>query len=65
MEIIQFAQIANGLLLPLLAGFLLYVMNRSDLLGRFKNTLIHNFLGGLVIVVALFLGGKSVYFALS
>ncbi len=63
--IIWFAQIANGLLLPLLAGFLLYIMNRSDLLGRFKNTLIHNFLGGLVIVVALFLGGKSVYFALS
>ncbi len=63
--IIWFAQIANGLLLPLLAGFLLYVMNRSDLLGRYKNTWLHNLLGVLVIVVALFLGGKSVYFALS
>lgn len=63
--IIWFAQIANGLLLPLLAGFLLYVMNRSDLLGRFKNSWAHNVMGLLVILVALFLGGKSLYFALS
>lgn len=63
--IIWFAQIANGLLLPLLAGFLLYVMNRSDLLGRFRNTYWHNLLGVVVIAVALLLGGKSLYFALS
>lgn len=63
--IIWFAQIANGLLLPLLASFLLYAMNRTDLLGRYKNSWLHNLLGALVIVVALFLGGKSLYFALS
>ncbi|MCX7554946.1 Nramp family divalent metal transporter [Marinicella sp. S1101] len=61
--IIWFAQIANGILLPLLAMFLLYIMNQSNLLGRFKNTWLHNLLGLLVISVTLFLGGKSLYFA--
>jgi len=63
--IIWFAQIANGILLPLLAAFLLYVMNKSDLLGAYKNTWLHNLLGALVILVTLFLGGKSLYFAFS
>ncbi|TDR19442.1 Nramp family divalent metal transporter [Marinicella litoralis] len=61
--IIWFAQIANGILLPLLAGFLLYVMNQSNLLGKYRNTWIHNLLGAFVILVTLFLGGKSLYFA--
>ena len=61
--IIWFAQIANGILLPLLAVFLLYVMNQSQLLGKYKNSWVHNLLGVLVILVALFLGGKSLYFA--
>ena len=63
--IIWFAQIANGILLPLLALFLLYVMNQSKLLGQYKNTWVHNVLGLLVIMVTLFLGGKSLYFAFS
>ena len=61
--IIWFAQIANGILLPLLALFLLFVMNQSQLLGQYKNTWVHNILGLFVIVVAVFLGGKSLYFA--
>ena len=61
--IIWFAQIANGILLPLLAVFLLYVMNQSKLLGQYKNTWVHNVLGFVVISVTLFLGGKSLYFA--
>jgi NRAMP (natural resistance-associated macrophage protein)-like metal ion transporter len=61
--IIWFAQIANGILLPLLAVFLLYVMNQSKLLGQYKNTWVHNVLGLVVISVTLFLGGKSLYFA--
>lgn len=63
--IIWFAQVANGILLPLLAMFLLYVMNQSSLLGQYKNTWMHNLLGLLVIAVAMFLGGKSLYFAFS
>lgn len=63
--IIWFAQIANGLLLPLLAVFLLVAMNRSDLLGAYKNTWVHNLLGALVIAVTLFLGTRSLYLAFS
>lgn len=63
--IIWFAQIANGLLLPLLAAFLLYVMNKSELLGQYKNTWLHNVLGFMVILLTVLLSAKSLYFAFS
>jgi len=53
--IIQFAQIANGLLLPIIAIYLLYMMNRKDLLGRFVNSSIQNAFGLFVIIITLFL----------
>ena len=61
--IIWFAQIANGILLPLMACFLLYVMNQSELLGKYKNTLMHNLLGLMVILVTLVLSAKSLWSA--
>ncbi len=36
-QIIILAQAANGLLLPIVAGFLLVVMSRSSVLGKYKN----------------------------
>jgi len=63
--IIWFAQIANGILLPLLAAFLLVMMNKTELLGRYKNSWLQNVLGLVVIVVASGLGAKSLYFAFS
>ncbi|MCF6263124.1 MAG: Nramp family divalent metal transporter [Xanthomonadales bacterium] len=65
LTIIWFAQIANGILLPLMAGFLLYVMNQSEILGRYKNTLMHNLLGLAVILVTLVLSAKSLWSAFS
>jgi len=53
--IIQFAQIANGLLLPVIALYLLYMMNRTDLLGRFTNSKLQNILGFIVITITVFL----------
>lgn len=53
------AQAANGILLPLVAVFLLIVMNRSDLLGEHVNGVIGNILGGIVVLVATFLGGYT------
>lgn len=53
------AQAANGILLPLVALFLLLVMNRSQLLGRYANGVLGNALGAIVLVVATFLGGYS------
>ena len=60
-EIIQFAQIANGLVLPIIAIFLFWVVNRRSVLGKYRNNLIQNLLGILVIGLAIFLGAKSIY----
>nr|WP_321225717.1 Nramp family divalent metal transporter [uncultured Psychroserpens sp.] len=59
-EIIKFAQVANGLLLPIIAGFLLWVMNKSSILGKYKNSVIQNVFGFIIFGIALFLGVKSV-----
>ena len=37
-EIIQFAQVANGILLPVIAGILIWLANRSELLGTYRNS---------------------------
>lgn len=58
-ELIIFAQAANGLILPIVAVFLLVVMNRSDLLGKHVNTTGANIIGGLVVLVAIGLGVRS------
>ena len=55
-QAIVIAQAANGILLPLIAVFLLVVMNRRDLLGEHRNGLIGNLLGAFVVVVATGLG---------
>ena len=60
-EIIKFAQIANGLLLPIIAIFLFWIVNRASVMGEYRNTLIQNILGVLIIGIAIFLGAKSIY----
>ncbi len=56
---IIFAQAANGVLLPIVAIFLLYIMNNKKSLGEYVNSSINNLLGGIVVLVAIFLGVKS------
>ncbi|MDV6013965.1 Nramp family divalent metal transporter [Haloechinothrix sp. LS1_15] len=53
---ILFAQAANGLLLPIIAVFLLVVANRRDLLGEYRNRIVRNVLGIAVVLVATGLG---------
>ncbi len=53
---ILFAQAANGLILPLIAVFLLIVLNRTDLLGKYRNGVAANLAGGAVVLVAAGLG---------
>lgn len=53
---IVFAQAANGILLPILAVFLLIVMNRGELMREHKNGPIANSLGVVVVAVASGLG---------
>lgn len=59
-EVIQFAQVANGLLLPIMALLLLWVVNKKSVMGEHKNTLIQNTFGGAIVVFSIFLGAKSI-----
>ncbi|RKN81305.1 Nramp family divalent metal transporter [Ulvibacterium marinum] len=59
-EIIKFAQIANGILLPFTAVFLLWAVNRSALMGRYRNKTLQNVLGVFIIFLAILLGVKSI-----
>lgn len=56
-QAILFAQAANGLLLPVVALFLLLVMNSHSLLGEQRNRWLANGFGVLVVLVATILGG--------
>lgn len=59
-EIIKFAQIANGMLLPIIAGILLWIMNKKSLLGKYSNSKFQNVIGFLILAVSIFLGLKSI-----
>lgn len=59
--VIQFAQIANGILLPAIAIFLLWVVNRPAVMGEYKNTLLQNIFGFIIIALAIVLGAKSIF----
>lgn len=63
-EIIKFAQVANGLLLPIVGVFLLWIINKSSIMGTYKNTIWHNILGFLLLAFIILLGGKSIFNAL-
>lgn len=59
-DIIKFAQIANGILLPVIAIFLLWVVNRTSVMGAYKNTITQNIIGFIIIALAILLGAKSI-----
>ena len=60
-EIIKFAQVANGILLPVISGFLLWVMNSKKVLGTYVNNRFQNLMGFIIFGVTLFLGLKSIW----
>lgn len=57
-SIIWFAQVANGILLPVVVLILLWIMN-SKKLGSYKNNIFENTLGFVVILVTLLLSSRS------
>jgi len=57
---IQLAQYANGLLLPLLAGLLVWVMNQA-VLKQYQNSPVKNLFGVTVILIAAFLGWNKLF----
>ena len=59
-EIIKFAQVANGILLPIIAGILLWIMNKKSVLGNFINSKTQNILGFVILAITIFLGAKGI-----
>lgn len=55
-RIIVFAQVANGLILPVASIFLLVVLNNHQKMGNLANNLKQNILGGIIILIVSFLG---------
>lgn len=58
-ETIILAQVANGLLLPIIAILLLWIVNRSDMMKTYQNGFIANALGVVVILVALLIAVRQ------
>jgi len=59
-EIIKVAQFANGLLLPFIAGFLIWVVNQEKVMGENVNTPVQNIIGFVVLIIVIGLGLKGV-----
>jgi Mn2+/Fe2+ NRAMP family transporter len=59
-EIIKFAQVANGLLLPAVAGLMLWIINQQALMGTYTNKKWQNSLALLILILVCLLGLKSV-----
>ena len=59
-EIIKFAQVANGILLPVIAGVLIWIVNKKSILGIHRNNLKQNILGVSILAITIFLGLKSI-----
>jgi manganese transport protein len=62
---ILFAQVANGLLLPAIAVFLLIAVNDRARMGEWRNGPVRNALGTVVVLLTLGLGGWAVWRVLS
>jgi manganese transport protein len=60
-EIIKFAQVANGILLPVIALFLFWMVNQRSVMGNNRNTLLQNIVALVIISISIFLGAKSIY----
>ena len=59
-DIIKFAQIANGILLPVIAAYLIWVVNRKALMGSFRNNWWQNVIALCILVFTVLLGVRSV-----
>ena len=59
-KLILLAQFANGLLLPIVACFLLFAMNRKSVLGNYTNGALANTLGVGVFLLTTALGARLI-----
>ncbi len=60
-ELITLAQLANGILLPLISGWIIYIAAQRSILGDFKNNLFQTLTAVLIWLITLLLGLKSIW----
>lgn len=60
-DIIKFAQVANGILLPAIAFILLWMMNKRSVLGNYINSKLQNIFGVVIVIATVFLGLKGIF----
>jgi manganese transport protein len=60
-QLILFAQLANGVLLPLLSGYILWLVNKKSVMGSYTNGIWMNVLAFGIWLITLLLGGMSVW----
>jgi NRAMP (natural resistance-associated macrophage protein)-like metal ion transporter len=56
LSVIVFAQVANGIILPVASIFLLIVLNHRKRMGSLANTRLQNTIGTIIILIVSFLG---------
>ncbi|HSI78096.1 MAG TPA: hypothetical protein VK957_19520 [Lunatimonas sp.] len=58
---ITIAQLANGMLLPLLSGYILWLVNKKGLMKSEVNSLGQNLIAFFIWIITLILGGLSLW----
>ena len=59
--LIMFAQVTNGLCLPIMAAILLWIMNSKRILGKYSNSIIQNAVGVIVFLITLMLSYRMLH----
>ncbi len=59
-SVIKFAQIANGILLPIIAIFLIYVLNSKEIMGTYTNSKYRNVAAGIVLLLTIVMSIKTI-----
>jgi Mn2+/Fe2+ NRAMP family transporter len=60
-QIIIFAQIANGILLPVVTGFLIWITSKKSIMGAHRNSSFQKLSGWFILMITLILGYKSMW----
>lgn len=59
-NLITLAQLANGILLPVISGWLIWAGSQSSILGKYRNSALATAFGILIWLITLALGLKSI-----
>lgn len=59
-QLITLAQLANGILLPVISGWIIWIATQHSVLGQYKNTPFRTAIASLIWLITLVLGLKSI-----